>query len=109
VFHKYRVRFDPRAMGLSISPRRLRDRILSALKAEGVECGLWLGKPVPAMEFLSGRPAHDPEGYPETSALVEDSIVVGSQSYPIYPQPRALMQQYADAFEKVVTNVRELP
>jgi dTDP-4-amino-4,6-dideoxygalactose transaminase len=109
VYHKYRVRFDPGAMGISIAPSRLRDRILAALKAEGVEAGLWLGKPVPEMEFLTERRGHGRGEYPETTALLEDSIVVGSQSYPIYPQPRALMVQYADAFEKVIASVKELP
>ena len=46
--------------------------------------------------------------FPRTSALLADSFVVGSQSYPLYPQPRALMEQYADGFEKVIPRMTEL-
>ena len=124
VYHKYRVRVDPRALGLSIPPRRLRDRVVAALRAEGVEAKLWLGKPVPEMPFLKARAGYghgcpwachgsevryaDGE-YPATSALLDDSFVVGSQTYPIYPQPRRLMEQYADAFEKVMARAADLP
>jgi dTDP-4-amino-4,6-dideoxygalactose transaminase len=124
VYHKYRVRLDPAAMELDIPAARLRDRFLAALRAEGVEAGLWLTRPVPAMPFLERREGYgrgcpwdchgsavryDGREYPRTEALLEGSIVIGSQSYPLYCQPRALMDQYADAFEKVLARVADLP
>ncbi len=124
VYHKYRVRLDPAVMGVSLPPARLRDRILAALRAEGVEAGLWLTQPVPAMEVFRRREGyghgcpwacHGSEvryaaaEYPRTTALLDSSFVIGSQSYPIFPQPRALMEQYADAVEKVVARARDLP
>ncbi|HEU4400654.1 MAG TPA: DegT/DnrJ/EryC1/StrS family aminotransferase [Candidatus Polarisedimenticolia bacterium] len=124
VYHKYRVRLDPRALGLSVRPEILRDRVLAALRAEGVEVRLWLGKPVPEMEIFQTRTGyghgcpwscHGGEvryglgEHPMTTALIADSLVLGSQSYPLFPQPRALMEQYADAFEKVIERVADLP
>jgi len=124
VYHKYRVRLDPRAMGLDLSAPRLRDRLLAGLRAEGVEAGLWMTLPVPAMEFLGRREGYGhgcpwschgsdvrygAGDYPRTTALLDGSIVIGSQSYPIYCQPRALMDQYADAFEKVLAGAKDLP
>jgi len=124
VYHKYRVRLDPRAMGVALRPRQLRDRVLAALRAEGVEAGLWLTEPVPAMTFFRRREGYgrgcpwdchqsevryDPEGYPRTLALLDDSIVIGSQSYPLFPQPSELIDQYADAFEKVIGRAAQLP
>jgi perosamine synthetase len=124
VYHKYRVRLDPRAMSSPLAPRDLRDRVLHALRAEGVEAGLWLTEPVPGMAIFRRREGYGrgcpwtchgsevvyrAEEYPRTRELLDASFVVGSQSYPIYPQPRALMTQYADAFEKVLSRVADLP
>jgi perosamine synthetase len=123
VYHKYRVRLDPRALGVRVETPLLRDRVMTALRAEGVEVMLWLDKPVPEMEVFQSRTGYG-RGcpwtchrsdvrygvgeHPRTSALLADSFVVGSQSYPLFPQPRALMEQYAGAFEKVIRRVTEL-
>jgi len=123
VYHKYRVRLDPRAMGLSVDPRLARDRVMAALRAEGVEVSLWLDRPVPEMKIFQARTGygggcpwtcHGSDvrygvgEFPRTTALLADSFVVGSQSYPLFPQPRALMEQYADGFEKVIPRMTEL-
>ena len=108
VYHKYRVRLDARALGLRIDPSVLRDRVMAALRAEGVEVMLWLDRPVPEMPLFQGRAGHCKGDYPGTTALLADSFVVGSQSYPLFPQPRVLMEQYADAFEKVLGQIAEV-
>jgi perosamine synthetase len=108
VYHKYRVRLDARALGLPIDPAVLRDRVMAALRAEGVEVMLWLDRPVPEMPLFRGRTDRREGEHPRTTALLADSLVVGSQSYPLFPQPRALMEQYADAFEKVLGQVTEI-
>ena len=108
VYHKYRVRLDARALGLAIEPTLLRDRVVAALRAEGVEVMLWLDRPVPEMPVFQGRTNSRKGEHPRTTALLADSLVLGSQSYPLFPQPRVLMEQYADAFEKVLTHITEL-
>ncbi len=124
VYHKYRIRLDTGAIGVDLPAPRLRDRIVAALRAEGVEAGLWLTQPVPGMEIFRRREGYGGgcpwtchgstvryrgEDYPKTVALLDDSLVIGSQSYPLFPQPRALMDQYADAIEKVLARVADLP
>jgi dTDP-4-amino-4,6-dideoxygalactose transaminase len=100
VYHKYRVRLDREHLGVSFEPRRLRDLVMTALRAEGVEVRLWMDRPLPDLPvFRSAGGARN--DYPNTRAVLADSFVVGSQTFPLYPQPRALMTQYADAFEKV--------
>ncbi len=123
VYHKYRVRLDPGALGVAVDPALLRERVMAALRAEGVEVMLWLDKPVPEMPIFQDRTGyghgcpwscHRSEvrygvgEHPRTTALLADSFVVGSQSYPLFPQPLLLMEQYADAFEKVMRHVPEL-
>ncbi|MCL6643555.1 MAG: nitroreductase family protein, partial [Dehalococcoidia bacterium] len=57
VYHKYRLRLDPAALGLRVAPAAFRDRLLAALRAEGVEVVLWQTLPLPAhpvfQEFLA--------------------------------------------------------
>ena len=123
VYHKYRVRLDRERLGLPSDPRRIRDRVVAALRAEGVEVRLWLDRPVPEMPLFQTRTGYGrgcpwtchgsdvryaPGDHPKTSALLADSFVVGSQSYPLFPQPPLLMQQYADAFEKVFERLPDL-
>jgi dTDP-4-amino-4,6-dideoxygalactose transaminase len=108
VYHKYRVRLDPRALGLTVGPSHLRDRVMAALRAEGVEVALWLDKPLPEMPVFRDLAGSGAGGHVRTSALLADSFVVGSQSYPLFPQPRVLIEQYVDAFEKVIDQVADL-
>src|SRR3989441_2740603 len=104
IYHKYRVRLDPEAMGFFTPAAEMRDTVLTALRAEGVEATLWGAKPLPELELFRSL-GHARGCAPRTSELLDCSFVVGSQSYPLFPQPRALMKQYADAFEKVVTSI----
>src|SRR3989475_7301294 len=108
VYHKYRVRLDARALGTGLDPNVLRDRVMTALRAEGVEVMLWLDRPVPEMPVFQGRTNSRKGEHPRTTALLADSFVVGAQSYPLFPQPRVLMEQYADAFEKVLGQLMEI-
>lgn len=103
VFHKYRVRLDPARAGVGWAPGLLRDRVLSALRAEGVEVVLWQTAPLPAHPLFASR-----EPYPEAAAALEASLVVGSQSYPLFAQPVRVVDAWADAFEKVWAHLTEL-
>ena len=37
IYHKYRVRLDPKALGINIEPKSFRDKVMNALIAEGVD------------------------------------------------------------------------
>lgn len=118
VFQKYRVRLDPARMGLDVAPRRLRDSMLRALRAEGVEAVLWHTTPLPAYPVFQQRagfggrfpwtmpPAsrditYDPHAYPEATRLLDDSILLGSERYPLAGQDASVMPYVVAAFRKV--------
>jgi dTDP-4-amino-4,6-dideoxygalactose transaminase len=94
VFHKYRVRLDPRGAGVSATPLGLRDRLLEALRAEGVEAVLWQTAPLPAHPLFAAR-----ERYPNAEAALESTLVIGSQSYPLFAQPLEVVDAWAEGFE----------
>lgn len=103
VFHKYRVRLDPERAGVRLAPRAFRGRVLQALRAEGVEAVLWQTVPLPAHPLFASR-----EPYPEAAAALDASLIVGSQSYPLFAQPPAVVDAWADALEKVWAHLPEL-
>jgi perosamine synthetase len=122
-FHKYRVRLDARGHGLDAPAARVRDAVRAALVAEGVEAVLWQSKPVPAQGLfrnragLGGRPCpwdhgaavdYDLAQYPESTRLLESSLVLFSHTCPIAPQPPSLVEAYADAFEQVWARLDEV-
>ena len=96
VFHKYRVRLHPERAGIRLSPLALRARALVALRAEGVEAVLWQTVPLPSHPLFAS-----PERYPNAAAALDASLVVGSQSYPLFAQPLEVVDAWADGFEKV--------
>ncbi|HSB68871.1 MAG TPA: DegT/DnrJ/EryC1/StrS family aminotransferase [Candidatus Methylomirabilis sp.] len=120
-FYQYRIRLNPRAAGSDLPPKAFRDKVLAALKAEGAEVSLWQTVPVPGQTLFQDRGGYglscpwkcplgqevkyDLAEYPQTLRLLEDSLVVGSHSYPLFPQSLALMQAYVEAFERVFANL----
>jgi len=94
VFHKYRVRLDPRAAGIALTPQALRDRTLEALRAEGVEAVLWQTTPLPSHPLFASR-----ERYPHATAALESTLLIGSQSYPLFAQPLEVVDAWADGVE----------
>ena len=100
VFHKYRLRLDPERTGVRLPPAALRDRVLEALRAEGVEAVLRQTAPLPAHPLFGGR-----ERYPNAEAALA-SLVIGSQSYPLFAQPLAVVDAWADGFERVWRRLR---
>jgi dTDP-4-amino-4,6-dideoxygalactose transaminase len=116
VHHKYRVRFDPKAAGLDVSPRKLRDAMKTALIAEGLEVVFWQSAPLPAQPIFQKRAErpfqsleggtdlarnYDPRLYGRTAALLESSIVLFSQSCPLIAQDEDVVDRYAEAFARV--------
>jgi len=101
VFHKYRVRLDPARAGVRLAPVRLRDRVLEALRAEGVEAVLWQRVPLPS------HPVFGCDGpYPNAAAALEGSLIIGSQSYPLFAQPLEVVDAWASGFEQVWKSLR---
>jgi perosamine synthetase len=128
-WHKYRVSFDATAVGVAAPPKQVRDALCRALVAEGVEAVLWQTKPVPGQALFQqkvgfglgagkappacpwdhGAPVdYDLRQYPETQRLLDSSLVLFSQSFPIAPQPRELVEAYAEAFAKVWNRLAEV-
>lgn len=124
-YHKYRVRLKREELGLEVEPTEFRDKVVAALKAEGVSVALWQTIPLPGhplfqekVGYGKGCPWSCPfggreieyrsEDYPETIKLLDNSLVVAEESYPLYPQKLELMKHYVEAFEKVFTNIDEV-
>jgi perosamine synthetase len=126
IYHKYRLRFDPDALGLTMPPAAFRDRLLKALQAEGVAATLWHVTPLPSFPLFQkldegyGRGCpwscpfygkaiqYNPEDYPQASRLLDTSLIVNDEPYPIYLQDLELMASYVKAFRKVFDNLDEL-
>jgi dTDP-4-amino-4,6-dideoxygalactose transaminase len=123
VFHKYRVTLHPEELGLDVEPTAFRDLVLKALRAEGMEAVLWQRVPVPGQPLFqrlegygNGCPwrcqgvnrTYDVGEYPVAKGLLDSSLVIGSQSYPLFAQPFELVASYAEAFHKVFSRVGDL-
>jgi perosamine synthetase len=116
VHHKYRVQLDPEIAGLNCSPAMLRESIKAALEAEGCEVAYWQSQPLPAQAVFREKlvPAlqarrsgtdlsqnYDPLRYPNTTRLLDRSLLLFSQSYPLIGQEAELVDRYAEAFARV--------
>jgi dTDP-4-amino-4,6-dideoxygalactose transaminase len=121
VYFRYRIRLDAAELGFSGPAVELRDRILHALRGEGVPAATWQLLPLPASPaFRLETPATwhpdtqdapgpwDPSAYPETVALLESSIVLGADATPLFIQTQSLMETYIEALRKVVENLDEV-
>ena len=121
VHHKFRVRVDPAGAGVALPPDALRDALVTALRAEGLEVVFWQSGPLPAQTVFQRRDVtqgfpgprasledgtdladnYDPARYPATQALLSGSLVLFSQSCPLIAQPDDVVDRYAEAFQRV--------
>jgi perosamine synthetase len=115
-YHMHRIRLDPVALGWHGSLRELRDRVLWALRMEGVHVRTWHLEPLPRMPaFRRGRvlpwapgvqdgplAPWNGEPYRATATLLDSSFVLFRMPYPIHLQTPRLMRAYVRAFEKVI-------
>jgi perosamine synthetase len=121
VWHKYRLRLEPAALGWNGPGTELRDRLVHALRAEGVEAVLWQVSPLPAYPAFRRplrpwRPADegeelaqwDPAEYPASVDVLDHSLVLGSESRPLFVQDESLMARYVDTFGRVLANLETI-
>jgi len=57
-YYNFTCRIDPKALGWTGHPARLRDAIMKALQAEGTQVGIWQSWPLPAMTVFQARNAY---------------------------------------------------
>jgi perosamine synthetase len=126
VHHKFRVRLDPVAAGVNLSPIALRDATIRALRAEGLEVVLWQNAPLsaqPVFQRLEGfgggwpwsadretdyRALYAPARFPRTQRLLDGSLILFSQSRPLIGQSRATVDKYIEAFTRVWAQRQEI-
>lgn len=125
-YHKFRIRLDWEAFGLNNKNSHIfREQVRQALIAEGVDAVLWQTTTIPGqpifkiMEgygkgcpwkcgFVNKKYSYRDLDYPETVKLIQDSIVIGSETYPIYSSSKDVIEGYIDAFYKVFKNLDEV-
>ena len=124
-YYKYRLRLHPEELGLDMKGTEFRDKLYLALRAEGADVTIWQRKPLVSNPLFQekdgygrGCPWSCPfynkdivyreEDYPATIELLDNSIIVGTEQYPLFPQKKELMEQYVKAFRKVFNNLDEV-
>ncbi len=120
VYYNYVIGVDPKALGLDIPPRTLREKIQAALRAEGVPTGQWQRLPVPSQQIFQNRIGYgagcpwrcnnstveySTEDYPEALAFIDAHCYIFDVNP---PNDRELMDYYIAAMEKVMDNLDPL-
>jgi hypothetical protein len=96
--------------------------MVRALRAEGCQAVLWQTRPVPGQTLFQRldaeaarrptdagrRVSYDLAQFPEATRILDRSLCLFSQTYPIASQPRPLVEAYADAFARVWTRLGEV-
>lgn len=121
-YYKYRLKLVPQKLRLKVQPKEFRNKLLVALRAEGVDVAVWqtaplsvnplfqekqgYGKGCPwSCPFYGKELVYRTDDYPETTKLLDSSIIVGTEEYPLFPQKLELMEQYVETFRKVFANL----
>jgi perosamine synthetase len=121
VYHYYKIRVDPTQLDTKLSAQELRDRMVVALHAEGVRATIWCPKPIymqPVFQerigFGKGLPWKSPYAIRDIEYLpglcpIAERISNETFNVTVHP-PNGLdlMEEYAQAFEKVAKNEREM-
>ena len=123
VWHMLRFRFDPAAAGLEgVAAGPFRQALRRALVAEGVPLSYYQIVPLPGQPVFQNRvgfgrdypwtlpetkPQHyDIEDYPQTLAVIEDSLVLRRMH--LNPDAGPALEAYADGFAKVWENLEHI-
>jgi dTDP-4-amino-4,6-dideoxygalactose transaminase len=105
-FHILRFRFDPATAGLEdMDPGAFRQALHRVLRGEGVPVSRYQLAPLPEQEVFRDpdAPGPDPSSYVTATAVIEDSLTL--QKRQLNPNAGALLDLYADGFEKVWENL----
>jgi len=121
-YYNYTIRFDMEALGHADDDAAFRDRIGEALRAEGVETGVWQGWPLPEMTVFQARNAYgkgcpwrcphaaavdyDPKGFPV--ARRHSDRHTGMTTPLRSPNGPDVAELVAEAFEKVMNGLDQL-
>ena len=126
VYHMFRIRFDPSALGFDIHTGRFTQAVSDAMHAEGLDLRFYQSVPVPGQMVFRlkqgfgrgipwtlphARPVkYDIEEYPVTLDVLETTRCIGKSgtSGPNYFRNRATMDAYVRGFEKVWENLDPL-
>ncbi|HEY7735409.1 MAG TPA: DegT/DnrJ/EryC1/StrS family aminotransferase [Candidatus Limnocylindrales bacterium] len=121
-YYHYRVRLVPAELGLGdVEPTAFRDALGQALQAKGVGVELWHRQPAPAFPVFQDRvgfggpfpwtqpPAsrdisYDPADFPETTAMLDSSLVICDARHPIFIQPVEVIEAYADTIRETLAD-----
>lgn len=120
MWHMLRFRFDPVAAGLEdVTPGRFRLALRRALLAEGVPLSYYQIIPLPGQPVFQKQDAYgqgypwslpgtnpqryDLADYPQTLAVIEDSLVLRRMH--LNPDAGPALDEYADAFCRVWDNL----
>ena len=121
-WYNYTIRFDMEALGHAGDAAELRDKILQALRAEGVECGIWQKYILPKMTVFrakngygKGCPWHcphaaavdySPEQFPV--AQTHSDTHVGMTVPLRAPNGPEVAERTAEGFRKVMQNLEHV-
>jgi dTDP-4-amino-4,6-dideoxygalactose transaminase len=119
VHHKFRVRLSPDRAGVELPAGVLREALTRALRAEGLDIVRWQTDVLPSQPVFRARQGfgdgwpwstdretdfaalYDPARFPCAKALLDESIVLFSQSCPLIAQTDETIDRYAEAFHRV--------
>ena len=120
-WYNYTVRFDMDALGHADDAAAFRDKIVKALKAEGVDTGVWQGWPVPEMTAIAARNAYG-RGCPW--ACTQSKVDYNLARFPVAlrhcnrhtgitmplrsPNTPQVAERLAEGIRKVMDNVEQL-
>ena len=125
-YHKYRIRLDWDVFDLNDDNAHIfREKVRQALLAEGVDAITWQTSPVPGQpvfkimegygkgcpwtcRYVKNKYEYKDEEYPETIKLLKDSMLVGSETYPLCANSIKVMEKYIETFNKVFSNLDEV-
>jgi perosamine synthetase len=119
VHHKFRVRLSAGRAGLDLPKGVFREAMTRALRAEGLDVVRWQTDVLPAQPVFRSREGfgdgwpwstdretdfaalYDPARFPRAKALLDESLVLFSQSCPLIAQTDETVDRYAEAFRRV--------
>ena len=121
-WYNYTVRFDMDLLGHAHDPGAFRNRIVRALRAEGLDTGIWQSFILPAMTVFQARSAYghgcpwscpqaQPVEYDVTKYPVSTTHLNShtGMTYPLRaPHDTDVAKLIAQAITKVMTNVKQL-